>query len=86
VHTYALGNRTRFCRDKLGLDGALGSIDSDKLNVVGSSLAFRASLSRRRVDASSQRLAKLLEERGSGRGLVSVCTAGGMGVTAIVER
>jgi acetyl-CoA C-acetyltransferase len=44
-----------FCRDKLGLDGALGSIDPDKLNVVGSSLAFRASLSPPPVDASSRR-------------------------------
>ncbi len=74
-----------FCRDKLGLDGALGSIDSDKLNVVGSSLAFGHPFAATggRIIAT---LAKLLEERGSGRGLVSVCTAGGMGVTAIVER
>ncbi|MEZ5455995.1 MAG: acetyl-CoA C-acetyltransferase [Lysobacteraceae bacterium] len=74
-----------FCRDKLGLDSALGSIDTDKLNVVGSSLAFGHPFAATggRIIAT---LAKLLEERGSGRGLVSVCTAGGMGVTAIVER
>ena len=74
-----------FCRDKLGLDGALGSIDHDKLNVVGSSLAFGHPFAATggRIIAT---LAKLLEERGSGRGLVSICTAGGMGVTAIVER
>ena len=74
-----------FCRDKLGLDAALGSIDPAKLNVVGSSLAvghpFAATGAR--IVAT---LAKLLEEKGSGRGLISVCTAGGMGVTAIVER
>jgi acetyl-CoA C-acetyltransferase len=74
-----------FCRDKLGLDAPLGSIDPAKLNVVGSSLAvghpFAATGAR--IVAT---LAKLLEEKGSGRGLISVCTAGGMGVTAIVER
>jgi acetyl-CoA C-acetyltransferase len=74
-----------FCRDKLGLDAPLGSIDPAKLNVVGSSLAFGHPFAATggRIIAT---LAKLLEERGSGRGLVSVCTAGGMGVTAILER
>jgi len=74
-----------FCREKLGLDEPLGSIDRGKLNVRGSSLAvghpFAATGGR--IVAT---LAKLLEQRGSGRGLVSVCTAGGMGVTAILER
>jgi acetyl-CoA C-acetyltransferase len=74
-----------FCRDKLGLDKPLGSIDPAKLNVVGSSLAFGHPFAATgaRIVAT---LAKLLEEKGSGRGLVSVCTAGGMGVTAIIER
>ncbi|SDD55308.1 acetyl-CoA C-acetyltransferase [Aquimonas voraii] len=74
-----------FCRDKLGLDAPLGGIDPAKLNVVGSSLAFGHPFAATggRIIAT---LAKLLEERGSGRGLVSVCTAGGMGVTAILER
>ncbi len=74
-----------FCRDKLGLEAPLGSIDPAKLNVVGSSLAFGHPFAATggRIIAT---LAKLLEERGSGRGLVSVCTAGGMGVTAILER
>ncbi len=74
-----------FCRDKLGLDAPLGSIDPSRLNVVGSSLAFGHPFAATggRIIAT---LAKLLEERGSGRGLVSVCTAGGMGVTAILER
>jgi len=74
-----------YCRNRLGLDAPLGSIDPAKINVNGSSLAaghpFAATGAR--VVAT---LAKLLEERGSGRGLVSICTAGGMGVTAILER
>ncbi len=74
-----------FCRERLGLDAALGSIDRAKLNVKGGSVAvghpFAATGAR--IIAS---LAKLLAERGSGRGLISVCTAGGMGVTAIMER
>ena len=75
----------QFCREKLGLDAPLGSIDRSKLNVKGSSLAvghpFAATGAR--IVAT---LARLLEQRGSGRGLISVCTAGGMGVTAILER
>jgi acetyl-CoA C-acetyltransferase len=74
-----------YCKNRLGRDQALGSIDPAKLNVNGSSLAlghpFAATGTR--IIAT---LAKLLEEKGSGRGLISICTAGGMGVTAIVER
>jgi acetyl-CoA C-acetyltransferase len=74
-----------FCRDRLGLAAPLGSIDRAKLNVKGSSVAvghpFAATGAR--IVAT---LAKLLATRGSGRGLISVCTAGGMGVTAIMER
>jgi acetyl-CoA C-acetyltransferase len=74
-----------FCRDRLGLPDALGPIDRDKLNVAGSSLAaghpFAATGGR--IVAT---LAKLLAERGSGRGLISICAAGGQGVTALVER
>jgi acetyl-CoA C-acetyltransferase len=73
-----------FCRDRLGRDEPLGSIDRSKLNVNGSSLAvghpFAATGAR--IVAT---LAKLLQQKGSGRGLISVCTAGGMGVTAILE-
>jgi acetyl-CoA C-acetyltransferase len=74
-----------YCRDRLGRDQAMGSIDPAKLNVVGSSLAFGHPFAATgaRIVAT---LAKLLEEKGSGRGLISVCTAGGMGVVAIVER
>ncbi|MGN6328661.1 MAG: acetyl-CoA C-acetyltransferase [Rhodanobacter sp.] len=74
-----------YCRNRLGLDAPLGSIDPAKLNVHGSSLAvghpFAATGAR--IIAT---LAKLLEQKGSGRGLISICTAGGMGVTAILER
>ena len=74
-----------FCRTKLGMDGALGAIDRSKLNVVGSSLAlghpFAATGAR--IVATA---AKLLKEKGQGRVLISICTAGGMGVAAIVER
>jgi acetyl-CoA C-acetyltransferase len=74
-----------FCRDKLGLPGALGTIDRAKLNVKGGSLAlghpFAATGTR--IVAT---LAKLLNEGQAKRGLISICTAGGMGVTAILER
>lgn len=74
-----------FCKERLGLDGPLGSIDRSKLNVKGSSLAaghpFAATGGR--IVAN---LAKLLDEKGSGRGLISICAAGGQGVTAIIER
>jgi acetyl-CoA C-acetyltransferase len=74
-----------YCRNRLGKPAALGAIDPAKLNVNGSSLAtghpFAATGAR--IVAS---LAKLLQQKGSGRGLISICTAGGMGVTAILER
>lgn len=74
-----------FCRTRLGRDRALGTVDRSKLNLKGGSLAvghpFAATGAR--ILAG---LAKLLNQRGSGRGLISVCTAGGMGVTAIVEK
>lgn len=74
-----------FCRERLGRDRPLGAIDRSRLNVKGGSIAighpFAATGAR--ILAG---LAKQLADRGSGRGLISVCTAGGMGVTAIVER
>jgi acetyl-CoA C-acetyltransferase len=73
-----------FCRNKLNRD-ALGAIERAKLNPKGSSVAlghpFAATGAR--IVAT---LAKQLAERGSGRGLISICAAGGMGVTAILER
>jgi acetyl-CoA C-acetyltransferase len=83
--TLAAWEDPEFCKVKLGLDAPLGSIDRGKLNVNGSSLAaghpFAATGGR--IVAT---LAKLLAERGSGRGLISICAAGGQGVTAILER
>ncbi len=74
----------RFCRDRLGLDRALGILDSDRLNVHGGSLAaghpFAATGGR--ILAG---LAKALHERGSGRGVISICAAGGQGVLAVLE-
>jgi acetyl-CoA C-acetyltransferase len=73
-----------FCRDCLGLDEPLGAIDRDRLNVHGGSLAaghpFGATGGR--IVAT---LAKALSEKGSGRGVISICAAGGLGVTAIME-
>ena len=74
-----------YCRDRLGLDGALGSIDRDRMNVHGSSLAVGHPFAATGARIVST-LAKLLEQKGSGRGLISICTAGGMGVSAILER
>jgi acetyl-CoA C-acetyltransferase len=78
-------NDPGFCREKLGLPGVLGTIERAKLNVKGGSLAlghpFAATGTR--IVAT---LAKLLDEKKAKRGLISVCTAGGMGVTAILER
>ncbi len=73
-----------FCRERLLRHAAMGSIDRNKLNRKGGSVAlghpFAATGTR--ILAT---LAKQLHERGSGRGLISICTAGGMGVTAILE-
>ncbi|WP_214366233.1 acetyl-CoA C-acetyltransferase [Pseudonocardia sp. H11422] len=73
-----------FAKERLGLDAPLGSIDRSRLNVAGSSLAaghpFAATGGR--IVAT---LAKLLHEKGSGRGLISICAAGGQGVVAILE-
>ena len=74
-----------YCREKLGQPDALGSIDRARLNVRGGSVAIGhpfAATGARLVGT----LAKLLADKGSGRGLVTACTAGGMGVAAILER
>ena len=74
-----------YCRERLGLDAPLGAIDRNKLNVKGSSLAaghpFAATGGR--ILASA---AKVLEQNGGGRTLVSICAAGGQGIVAILER
>jgi acetyl-CoA C-acetyltransferase len=74
----------KFCREKLGRNEALGPIDLTKLNVKGGSLAIGHPFAATGARVVSN-MAKLLSEKGSGRGLISVCTAGGMGVTAIME-
>jgi acetyl-CoA C-acetyltransferase len=74
-----------FCTRRLGLEGPLGAIDRERLNVNGGSLAaghpFAATGGR--IVAN---LAKALAERGEGRGVISICAAGGQGVVAILER
>ncbi|MEO6396184.1 MAG: acetyl-CoA C-acetyltransferase [Devosia sp.] len=73
-----------YCRNVLGRDAALGAIDRERLNVKGSSLAYGHPFA-----ATGARIlgvaAKLLATTGKSRALISVCTAGGQGVTAIVE-
>ncbi|MEU4619903.1 acetyl-CoA C-acetyltransferase [Actinoplanes sp. NPDC023801] len=85
LSTLAAWESPEFCKDRLGLDAPLGSIDRSRLNVNGSSLAaghpFAATGGR--IVAT---LAKLLAAKGSGRGLISICAAGGQGVVAILER
>jgi acetyl-CoA C-acetyltransferase len=74
-----------FCKERLGLDSVLGEIDRSRLNVYGSSLAAGhpfAATGGRILNVA----AKLLAGRGSGRALISICAAGGQGVTAILER
>ncbi len=74
-----------FCRDKLGLDAPIGSVDLAKLNVNGSSLATGhpfAATGGRILGA----MAKMLHDKGTGsRGLISICAAGGQGVMAVIE-
>jgi acetyl-CoA C-acetyltransferase len=74
-----------YCRNELGLDKALGPIDRNKLNVKGGSLALGHPFGATGARVVGT-LAKLLRDKGKGRGLLSVCTAGGMGVAAILER
>jgi acetyl-CoA C-acetyltransferase len=73
-----------YCRRRLGREKALGAIDRTRLNIKGSSIAFGHPFA-----ATGARilavLAKLLGNQGGRRGLISVCTAGGMGVAAILE-
>lgn len=74
-----------FCKEKLGRSEAMGSIDRAKLNVKGSSLALGHPFA-----ATGTRIlhtaAKLLNEKGSGKVLISICTAGGMGTAAIIQK
>jgi acetyl-CoA C-acetyltransferase len=72
-----------YCKAKLGKDEPLGAIDRSRMNVVGSSIAVGHPFAATGVRIVAT-LGKLLKERG-GRGLISICTAGGMGVAAIME-
>jgi acetyl-CoA C-acetyltransferase len=75
----------KYCKDVLGRDKPMGPIDRNKMNVKGGSLALGHPFAATggRIVASA---AKILKEAGKGRILISICTAGGMGVAAIVER
>lgn len=84
--TLAAWESAEFCRERLGLEAPLGAIDRSKLNMKGSSIAVGhpfAATGARVLATLAKQLARDAVLR---RGLVSVCTAGGMGVTAIVER
>lgn len=74
-----------YCKKVLGMEKAMGSIDRNKMNVKGGSVALGHPFG-----ATGARIlgtmAKLLHERGSGKGLISICTGGGMGVAAILEK
>lgn len=75
----------KYCRERLGRDKAMGSIDVSKMNIKGGSVALGhpfAATGARIVGT----VAKTLKQAGKGRALISICTAGGMGVAAIVER
>jgi len=74
-----------FCKEKLGRSEPLGKIDRTKLNVVGSSIALGHPFAATGARIAAT-LAKLLDQKGSGKGLISICTGGGMGVAAILER
>ncbi len=78
-----------FCKTRLGLEAPLGTIDRTKLNVNGSSLAAGhpfAATGGRIVATLAKLLAERAEGHENGRGLISICAAGGQGVTAILER
>ena len=84
VATLKAWQSEKFCRDRLGRNEPMGPIDLSRLNIKGGSIAMGhpfAATGARIIGS----LAKMLGENGSGRGLISVCTAGGMGVSAIME-
>jgi acetyl-CoA C-acetyltransferase len=83
--TLAAWSSEQYCRSALARPDALGAIDRARLNPVGGSVALGhpfAATGTRIIGT----LAAQLQRRGGGRGLISICTAGGMGVTAILER
>jgi len=78
-------NDPKFCKDRLGLPAPLGEIDRSKLNIKGGSVAMGHPFAATggRILAT---LGKIIDQNGGGRGLISICAAGGLGVTAILER
>jgi acetyl-CoA C-acetyltransferase len=83
--TLAAWQSEDYCRNRLGLEEPLGAIDRTRLNVKGGSVAIGHPFAATGARIAAT-LAQLLAGRGAGRGLISVCTAGGMGVAAILER
>ena len=75
----------RYCRETLGLPGALGTLDEDKLNVDGGAIAIGHP-----VGASGTRIAlhvlNVLERTGGKRGMAAICIGGGLGGAMLVER
>ncbi|MEM5437270.1 acetyl-CoA C-acetyltransferase [Paraburkholderia diazotrophica] len=87
--TLAAWQDDEYCRTQLGLEGALGAIDREKMNVNGGSLATGhpfAATGARIVAGLAKMLAQLDKPAGTARGLISICAAGGQGVVAILER
>ena len=84
IATLKAWQNEEFCRERLGRNEPLGPIDLAKLNVKGGSIAMGHPFAATGARILGS-LAKMLGEKGSGRGLISVCTAGGMGVSAILE-
>ncbi|NND44835.1 MAG: acetyl-CoA C-acetyltransferase [Xanthomonadales bacterium] len=84
--TLAAWESEAYCRDRLGLEAPLGSIDRSRLNVKGSSLAVGHPFAATGARITATLAQMLAEQDGPARGLISVCTAGGMGVAAILER
>jgi acetyl-CoA C-acetyltransferase len=74
-----------YCQNELGRSEAMGSIDRSRMNKVGSSLAMGHPFAATGARVLGT-LAKQLNEKGSGKGLISVCTAGGMGLSAVLEK
>ena len=78
-------NDPKFCKERLGLSSPLGTIDRSRMNIRGGSVALGHPFAATggRILAT---LAKIIDENKGGRGLISICAAGGLGITAIVER
>lgn len=83
--TLAAWESDKYCRERVKIEKALGKIDRAKLNVAGGSVALGHPFG-----ATGARIlgtaAKLLDEKGSGKALISICTGGGMGTVAVVEK